>query len=133
MKKSLLILSIVFSSILIIQCDSDKKAINKKLTEMASNLNESAPVMLDDFTRFNNATVTSDNVFQYNYTVLNTQNPDSLIKEVESSLIKNIKLEFNTNPQLLFFKENNISIDYVYNDENNQVIRRIQIDSSNYK
>jgi hypothetical protein len=133
MKKSLLILSIVFSSILITQCDSDKKAINKKLTEMASNLNESAPVMLDDFTRFNNATVTSDNVFQYNYTVLNTQNPDSLIKEVESSLIKNIKLEFNTNPQLLFFKENNISIDYVYNDENNQVIRRIQIDSSNYK
>ncbi len=133
MKKSLLILSIVFSSILITQCDSDKKAINKKLTEMASNLNESAPVMLDDFTRFNNATVTSDNVFQYNYTVLNTQNPDSLIKEVESSLIKNIKLEFNTNPQLLFFKENNISIDYVYNDENNQVILRIQIDSSNYK
>ena len=133
MKKSLLILSIVFSSILITQCDSDKKAINKKLTEMASNLNESAPVMLDDFTRFDKATVTNDNVFQYNYTVLNTQNPDSLIKEVENSLIKNIKLEFNTNPQLLFFKENNISIDYVYNDENNQVIRRIQIDSSNYK
>lgn len=138
MRKSLLILSIVLfiillSGILITQCDTDKKAINKKLTEMASNLNESAPVMLDDFTRFDNATVTSDNVFQYNYTVLNTQNPDSLIKEVESSLIKNIKLEFNTNPQLVFFKENNVSIDYVYNDENNQVIRRIQIDSSNYK
>ena len=133
MKNSLLILSVVLTITLFTQCDSDKKAINKELTEMASNLNESAPVMLDDFTRFNNATVTSDNVFQYNYTVLNTQNPDSLIKEVESSLIKNIKLEFNTNPQLLFFKENNISIDYVYNDENNQVIRRIQIDSSNYK
>ena len=133
MRKSLLILSIVFSSILITQCDSDKKAVNKKLTEMASNLNESAPVMLDDFTRFDKATVTNDNVFQYNYTVLNTQNPDSLIKVVENSLIKNIKLEFNTNPQLIFFKENNISIDYVYNDENNQVIRRIQIDSSNYK
>ena len=133
MKKSLLILSIVFSSILITQCDSDKKAINKKLTEMASNLNESAPVMLDDFTRFDKATVTNDNVFQYNYTVLNTQNPDSLIKVVENSLIKNIKLEFNTNPQLIFFKENNISIDYVYNDENSKIIRRIQIDSSNYK
>ena len=133
MKKSLLILSIVIFSILITQCESDRKAINKKLTEMANNLNQSAPVMLDDFTRFDNAAVTSDNVFQYNYTVLNTQNPDSLIKEVERSLIKNIKFEFNTNPQLLFFKENNVSIDYVYNDENNQVIRRIQIDSSNYK
>lgn len=132
MKKSLLILSIVLFSILITQCESDKKAINKKLAEMASNLNESAPVMLDDFTRFDNAAVTSDNVFQYNYTVLNTQNPDSLIKEVENLLIKNIKLEFNTNPQLLFFKENNVSIEYVYNDESKQLIRRIQIDSSNY-
>ena len=133
MKKSLYIISIVLSSFLITQCDTDKKAINKKLTEMASNLNESAPVMLDDFTRFDNATVTGENVFQYNYTVLNTQNPDSLIKEVESSLIENIKQEFNTNPQLLFFKENNVSIEYVYNDENRQIIRRIQIDSSNYK
>lgn len=133
MRKSLLILSIVLSSILITQCDSDKKAIHKKLTEMAFNLNESTPVMLDNFTRFDNATVTDENIFQYNYTVLNTQNPDSLIKEVESSLRDNIRQEFRTNPQLLFFKENNVSIEYVYNDENKKVIRRIQIDSSNYK
>jgi hypothetical protein len=133
MRKSFLILSIVLSSILITQCDSDKKAIHKKLTEMALNLNESTPVMLDNFTRFDNATVTDENIFQYNYTVLNTQNPDSLIKEVESSLRDNIRQEFRTNPQLLFFKENNVSIEYVYNDENKKVIRRIQIDSSNYK
>lgn len=135
MKKSLLILSIVLSSILFTftQCGADKRAINKKLTEMASTLNESTPVMLNNFTRFDNATVTEENIFQYNYTVLNIQNPDSLIKEVEISLIENIKHEFNTNPQLRFFKENNVSIEYVYNDENRELIRRIQIDSSNYK
>ena len=132
MKKSLLIISIVLSSILITQCDSNKKALHKKLTEMAISLNESAPVMLDSFTRFDNASVTN-NVFQYNYTVLNTQNPDSLIQLYESSLIESIKLEFNTNPQLLFFKKNNVPIEYVYSDENNRVVRRIQIDSSNYK
>lgn len=132
MKKSLLIISIVLSSILITQCDSNKKALHKKLTEMAISLNESAPVMLDSFTRFDNASVTN-NVFQYNYTVLNTQNPDSLIQLYESSLIESIKLEFNTNPQLLFFKKNNVPLEYVYSDENNRVVRRIQIDSSNYK
>lgn len=132
MKKSLLIISIVLSSILITQCDSNKKALHKKLTEMAISLNESAPVMLDSFTRFDNASVTN-NVFQYNYTVLNTQNPDSLIQLYESSLIESIKLEFNTNPQLLFFKKNNVLLEYVYSDENNRVVRRIQIDSSNYK
>ena len=72
---------------------------------MASTLNESTPVMLNNFTRFDDATVTEENVFQYNYTVLNIQNPDSLIKEVEISLIENIKHEFNTNPQLRFLKK----------------------------
>ena len=133
MKKPLLILSIILSTMLITRCESDKKSIHKKLAEMALNLNESAPVMLDNFTRFEYASVKDDNIFQYNYTVLNTKNPDSLIKEVESSLIENIRLQFNTNPQLLFFKENNVSIEYVYIDENKHVIRRIQIDSSNYR
>lgn len=133
MKKALLIISVVFSFVLIIQCDSNKNALHKKLAKEALNLNESAPVILNNFTRFDSATVTDDNVFQYNYTILNTQNPDSLIRVVESSLIENIRLKFNTNPQLLFFKENNVSIEYVYNDENRKVIRRIQIDSSNYK
>lgn len=133
MRKSLLILSIILITVLFTQCDSEKQAIHKTLSEMAINLNESAPVMLDHFTRFDSAAVTTDNLFQYNYTVLNTQNADSLINVVEGSLKENIKQEFNTNPQLFFFKENNVSIEYVYNDENKQVIRRIQIDSSNYK
>ena len=133
MKKSLFVLSIVLHTMLLTQCVSDKKAIHKTLTETALNLNESTPVMLDNYTRFDYASVTDENIFQYNYTVLNTHNPDSLIKDVEVSLIDNIRQQFNTNPQLLFFKENNVSIEYVYSNENRHVIRRIQIDSSNYK
>ena len=115
------------------QCSSPEKEINKKLNEMASNLNEYTPVMLDQYTRFNEATVSSDNIFTYHYTVLNTENPDSLICEVESVLKTNIKNEISTNPELAYFKQNNVVLEYVYNDDNNQTIRLIRVNPEDYQ
>src|SRR5690554_5286494 len=133
MKRTLLLFSIFIISLLLIQCNSEKKAIHKTLTEMATELNESTPVMLDQYTRFDQASVTNENIFQYIYTILNSTNPDSLIGVVESSVRANIKREFSVNPQLMFIKENNVSVEYVYNDENSNVIKTIRIDSSDYQ
>lgn len=124
---------VVFISIFIIQCGSDEKAINKKLSQMADDLNVSAPVMLDQYTRFDFAEVDDDNVFRYNYTVLNSSNPDSLIQIVSANLKENIKREFSTNPQLLFFKENNVRLEYVYKDEGNQVVSLLHINPEDYQ
>jgi len=133
MKRSLLLFRLIFLSLLFAQCNSQDNAINKKLTEMASELNESTPVMLDNYTRFDKASVTKENVFQYNYTILNSENPDSLIGVVESSVRNNIKREFSINHQLIFFKENNVSVEYIYNNENNKIVKTIRIDSSDYQ
>ncbi len=124
---------VVFISIFIIQCGSDEKAINKKLSQMAADLNVSAPVMLDQYTRFDFAEVDDDNVFRYNYTVLNSSNPDSLIQIVSANLKEKIKREFSTNPQLLFFKENNVRLEYVYKDEGNQVVSLLHINPEDYQ
>ncbi len=124
---------LIFISVLFIQCRSDKNTINRELTEMAADLNTFTPIMLDQYTRFDNATVDEDNVFRYNYTVLNSSNPDSLIEVVSISLKENIKNELSTNPQLFFFKKNNVIIEYVYKDENNQVIRLLQINPEDYQ
>ncbi|MDD4778408.1 MAG: hypothetical protein PHV53_08995 [Fermentimonas sp.] len=124
---------LIFITLLLIQCGSDKKAINKELSQMAADLNLSAPVMLDQYTRFDNASVNDDNVFRYNYTVLNTSNPDSLIQEVSVSLKDAIKRELSSNPQLAFFKKNNVVIEYVYMNEDNQVIRLLHINPEDYQ
>lgn len=133
MRKIHLYLSVIFLSMLLIQCDSHDRALNKRLNEMALNLNESAPVMLDQYTRFEEAIVSSKNVFIYRYTVLNTSKPDSLIDGVEQLLKDNIKAEFATNPELSVFKENNVVIEYVYNDINDETIRILRIDPEDYK
>lgn len=133
MGKLFSIITVLFISFSLIQCVSDEKTVNKKLSQMAADLNVSAPVMLDQYTRFDKAEVDDDNVFRYNYTVLNSSNPDSLIQVVSLNLKENIKREFSTNPQLLFFKENNVVIEYVYKDESSQVIRLLLINPEDYQ
>lgn len=133
MRKIIFILSIVFLSLSFIQCNSNEKALTKKLEEMAVNLNASAPVMLDQYTRFEEASVIQGNIFRYRYTVLNTSNPDSLVENGLQSLKENIGKEFSSNPDLRIFKENNVTIEYVYNDENGRTIRSLQITPKDYQ
>lgn len=133
MRKLILFLSFVFLPLFFIQCVSDEKVLNRKLEEMAANLNESAPVMLDQYTRFDGASVTPGNIFQYRYTVQNVSNPDSLVENGLQSLRENIGKEFASNPDLRIFKENNVTIEYVYNDKNGRTIRSVQISPEDYQ
>lgn len=100
---------------------------------MAADLNESAPVMLDQYTRFDGASVSTGNIFQYRYTVLNTANPDSLVESGVRALQDNIRNEFSTNPQLRVFKENKVVIEYVYMDEHNRTVRSLQVNPEDYQ
>ena len=133
MRKIIFIFSVLLLSFSFIQCNSKEKVLNKKLEEIAVNLNKSTPIMLDQYTRFEEALVMEGNKFRYRYTVLNTSNPDSLVEHGLESLKENIGKEFSSNPDLRIFKENNVTIEYVYNDENGRTIRSLQIVPEDYQ
>ena len=133
MRKTFFLLSVIFFSLLILQCNTGDRELYKKLTQMAAELNESAPVSLDQYTRFEEATVTTDNVFRYRYSVTNSNNPDSLLQSRKDELMKNIKTMFSTNAELRIFTENDVVIEYIYTDENNSNIRTITINPEDYQ
>ncbi|MBF6628919.1 MAG: hypothetical protein ITG04_10510 [Proteiniphilum sp.] len=133
MRKTFFILSVIFISLLIIQCNRGDKELHKKLVQIATGLNASTPVMLDQYTRLEEATVTPDNVFRYHYSVVNTNNPDSLLENMSQALVKNMKTAFSTNADLRIFTENNVVIEYIYTDENNNNIRTLRINPEDYK
>ena len=133
MRKTFFLLSVIFFSLLILQCNTGDRELHKKLTQMAAELNESAPVSLDQYTRFEEATVTTDNVFRYRYSVTNSNNPDSLLQSRKGELMKNIKTMFSTNAELRIFTENDVVIEYIYTDENNSNIRTITINPEDYQ
>lgn len=132
MRKLLYTISIAFLLLFTTQCGSKEKALHQKLEEMAANLNESAPVMLDQFTRFEGASVSSENIFRYNYTVLHASNPDSLVEAGLKMLRKNIEKEFASHPDLRIFKENEVVIEYIYKDEKGRTVSTLQIKPEDY-
>lgn len=132
MRKTSFILFFIFS-LLFVQCNPGDRDLNQKLSEMTRELNESAPVMLDQFTRFEEAAVTSDNVFRYHYTVLHTTNPDSLLENRYQSLRESILTMLSTNADLRIFTENEVTMEYIYSDENQRVIRTIRINPEDYQ
>ena len=132
MQKTFSILSVVFFLFLFSQCASDQRRLNRLLMQEAAILNAAAPMMLNDYIRFDRASVTSDNRFQYRYTVLNTENPDSLVESSLQDFKAMARLIYFTNPEMAIFRENRVTIEYIYSDENGRIIRTIIITPEDY-
>ncbi len=133
MRKTAHILLIILSLLSLLQCKPKGKALNKQLNRMALEVNESAPVMLNSFIRLEGASVSSDNVFQYRYTVLNTDNPDSMVQSGLPLLRETIRNEYKSKPQLRVFKENNVVVEYMFMSEENRVIHSLRMNPEEYK
>lgn len=100
---------------------------------MAVNLSASAPVMLDPYTRFEGASVTENNIFQYNYTILNTQDPEKMVNDMMVTMESEMKEQFKMDPSLRIFTENDVTIEYIYKNANGGNIRTITITPKDYK
>jgi hypothetical protein len=95
-----------------------KPSLNKQLTSMANEMNKSCPMMVDKETRLDNAVVTPDDVFQYNYTLINIEkgqvDTDAIKKYIQPVVTNNLK----TNPDMKFQRDNKVSLKYYYKDKN---------------
>ena len=97
----------------------------------AIEMNKSCPIMADADTRLDNA-VSSGNIFQYNYTLVNAEElqikPDEIIQKIEPIIIRNIK----TNPELKIYKDNNITMVYNYVDKNGVFVFKLLVTPEQY-
>lgn len=134
MRKTILLFTLLILATFFFQCNRRADGqLHERLSQMAVELNESAPVMLDSYTRFEEASVTDQNHFCYRYTVLNTDNPDSLLSERLQTLTHNIRTMFATNAELAIFRENSVVLEYVYNNEHQQTLRTITLNPEDYQ
>lgn len=136
MQNKYLYLIALIIPLLWIGCNSKErqsKELAKTLTQMASDLNQLVPTQLDENTMFLGAEVTSDNVFKYMYQIINIEDPASLMDDVEVQTRANIREAFVLNPSLKVFTDNMVLIDYIYTDEQGEIIRTIHITPEDYK
>jgi ribosomal protein L37E len=110
-----------------------KPAIDKVLVEMASEMNKNLPMMIDANTRLDNVMATFGKTVLYSYTItgLETATMDTLaMKQILEPQILNI---VKTNPDMKYFRENDITMRYYYKEESGNYLFSIVITPEQYK
>lgn len=110
-----------------------KPSLNTVMLHAASELNKSCPLFVDSETRLDNVTTLPNDIFQYNYTLVNLEvgNIDTLgMKEALEPNILNI---VKTNPDMKFVRDNKATLSYYYKDKNGKYVCRILMPYERYK
>ena len=133
--------TIVFASAMIIgQLGGDKitsffskPAFDQSMMAMASEINKTCPIMVDNATRLDNAIALPDNVFQYNYTLVDMIRDSVNIEELKGFVEPTIINFVRTNPDMETIRKNDVIIKYYYKDKAGNYLFTITVTPEQYK
>ena len=108
------------------------QSYDKLMMQTASKINESCPIMVDQETRLDNVVVLSDNVLQYNYTLVKWIKDSIDIKAFEENMQPIILNNLKRNPDFKIYRDNKTTMAYNYKDMNGVFITRISIKADKY-
>ncbi len=92
-------------------------SFDKAIMQAASELNKSCPLMVDGVTRLDNAVALTDNVLQYNYTLVNITKDQIDVEQMKKNMTPVIMNNIKTNPALKVFRDNRVTMAYTYSDK----------------
>ncbi len=111
----------------------NKSVVDQTLVKVASQLNKTLPMEVDSETRLDNTMALPNKVFQYNYTLVNMLSTEvdttQLLSFVKPNVINNIK----TNPQMSYFRDNEVSVNYLYKDKEGNFITLLKVTPEEYQ
>lgn len=110
----------------------EDNSIDKKLKAASEEANKMCPIVLDSITRMDNTIALPHETFQYNYTIKIDTNKTS-ISQLKMNLEKSILNSVKTNPSTKEFRDNNVTMDYSYNDDEGNFLFKIEITPDKYK
>ncbi|MFH1005832.1 MAG: zinc ribbon domain-containing protein [Bacteroidota bacterium] len=108
-------------------------SFDKQLVKIADELNKTCPVMIDQYTRWDNIMPLPNNSFQYNYTIIGNSkseiNLDTAKKYIKPNIINNVK----KNPDLKFFRDHKTTLIYNYRDKNGEFVLNFSVTPDMYE
>ena len=89
--------------------------------------------MVDSDTRLDNAVALPDNVFQYNYTVINYVKEELDIEKLKNTVSPGILNNIKTNPGLKNLRDNKVTMSYLYKDKEGVFLFSLEYKYDDYK
>lgn len=108
-------------------------SLDKQLMAVANEINKTCPLMVDSETQMDNSVALPDNVFQYNYTLLTIEKAMVDTVDFKNYMETNIVNQVKTNPQMKFFRDRKVTMNYLYKDRNGEYISLISVSADEYE
>lgn len=110
-----------------------KPTLEKNLVEAANIINKNCPMMIDSETRLDNAIALPNNIFQYNYTLINMAKESINIEEMRQYLEPNIVNFVKTQPDMKTMRDNKTTVNYSYKDKEGVFLLTISVKPDQYE
>jgi len=102
------------------------------MMKAASEINKSCPIMVDQETRLDNTVALPENIFQYNYTLVNMEKATADISQLETYLKPILINGVKTNPDMKVNRDNKTTMGYYYKDKNGEFLFKILVTPDTY-
>lgn len=128
LKRSLFYFILIFIAIGATNCSVN---VDSQLKIIAENANKMCPKPLDEWTRLDSCSVPGEKRYRYYHTLTGVAVEDTtLLKDALTTQIVSI---IRVNPDMSFFKDNDVTMEYQYNDESIKYLFKIVVTPENYK
>jgi len=95
-----------------------KPSIDKQLANMASEMNKTCPMNIDENTTLKNVVALPNNTVQYNYILVGITKAEVKLDTVKKYVFPGVLQNVKTNPGMKYFRDNKITLNYYYSDKN---------------
>jgi hypothetical protein len=111
-------IGVVIGTFLVNHFFNRKPVFDEVMIQLASEINQSCPIMVDGATRLDNVAALPDKVIQYNYTLILASKDEldeaQFLNVMKPKLLNNTR----TNPEMKIMRDNKATLNYFYKDKN---------------
>ncbi|MDU1904753.1 MAG: hypothetical protein E6772_08220 [Dysgonomonas sp.] len=107
-------------------------SFDKVMVEISNEINKTCPIIVDAETRLDNTSFLLGKTLQYNYTLLSAEAEFIDTLEFKKIMEPQILNATSTSPQMKYFRDNKVSLNYLYKDMHGEYICIIFIKPEQY-
>lgn len=104
----------------------------KELIQMAKDINQNCPFVLDEDTRLDNVTGGPGHVMTYNYTILNYSKSEINTDDLESYLKPQLVQTIESDEDMKVFRDHEVTLIYQYMDKNGAFVLSVKVTPDDY-
>lgn len=106
---------------------------NDVMTQAANEINTRCPMMVDSITRLDSSVALRNNVLQFNYTINNADKLNYDTAALQNTVRPLTLNALKSDPEYKVFRENDITLSFVYRDRNGSYLCSILMNANDIK